>query len=186
MGGVFNTHYLSLSVRWRMSLRHVYCVPASSARTTPSSEIARLASQVSEEFSIPFETRRISGQKDLKKLRDALTLISVRESLRIAQTVRNKRLYPHLLICDPEIPIAFFPQIRKVKDQKIEIRIEDYLKSLLGGSLKSLIPIPPLEERVPRREEVDEKLLKEAYLARSNLLRKTHREWIQANAEWPE
>ena len=164
----------------------MYCIPMPSPSDQHGSEIFQLASQVRDTFGIPFETRHISSRKEFEKLRATLTMISVKEGLRIPQTVKNKRLYPHLLVCDHETPIAFFPQVRNLKDRKIEIRVEDYLRSLLSGYLTSLAPIPPLEDRIPRREQVDHELLKEGYLARAEMLRKIDREWTHAEFEWPD
>jgi len=137
-------------------------------------------------LSIPFEDRTLYREGDEERVKMALLPLAVRERLRVHQSAKGKSLYPHLLVYSGGRPVAFFPQIRKEKGRKLEIRISEYLASLLSGSLESLVPIPAIEERVPRKEKVDEEILKKGYVATAQDVRRIMAEWSSVESLWPE
>jgi hypothetical protein len=64
--------------------------------------------------------------------------------------------------------------------------VSEYLNSLLSGSLKSLVPIPAIEEKVPSKETVSRRLLKEGYLKTEAETRRIMTEWSSVESTWPE
>ena len=64
--------------------------------------------------------------------------------------------------------------------------VSEYLTSLLSGSLESLVSIPPIEQKIPRREKVNEALLKRGYLEMAAEARRVSKEWATAETAWPD
>lgn len=169
-----------------MSLKHVYYVPQAFVESTERKQVVQLLTQVSETLSIPFEDRTLNNESEEEKVKMTLLPLAVRERLRVHKSAKGKSLYPHLLVMSGGDPVAFFPQIRKERDRKLEIRVSEYLSSLLSGSLRSLVPIPAIEEKVPRRESADVKTLKEGYIATAKEARQIMAEWSSVESTWPE
>ncbi len=170
-----------------MNVKHVYCVPMQyQVPKQDDGEVVHLLSMVKRELGIPYERRVLSRRSEVDQLRRTLVHLSVSERLRVHQTSKSKVLYPHLLVLAERTPVAFFPQIRREKSKRIEVGVSEYLMSLLNGSLESLIPIPPIEQRIPRREKVDEALLKRGYLEMAAETRRVSKEWTTAEPAWPD
>lgn len=169
-----------------MTTRHVYYVPAELANLPGEQEVSQLLTEVREKLMIPFETHTIHQGDETEKLKSTLLPLSVQNRLRIHQTARTKIVYPHLLIVEGNTPVAFFPQIRKEKNRKLVIDVRQYLTSLLAGSFESITPIPTIEQKVPRKDTVDQELLKEGYIKSSKELKRMSKEWSSAETSWPE
>jgi len=169
-----------------LSLRHVYCVPSGFEQLQECKEVMQLLSRVDEKLSIPFEGRRISGEDEASRVKMELLPLSVGNRLRVHKSAKGKSLYPQLLIYDGPDLVAFYPQIRKAKNERLEVRISEYLNSLLNGSLKSIVPVPALEQKVPRKLVVDSETLKAGYTATAREVRRTMAEWSSIELPWPE
>ena len=169
-----------------LALKHVYYVPKGFGESNEHSEVLRLLMSVSEALSIPFEDHPLYNESDEQRVKMTLLPLAVRERLRIHQSAKGKSLYPHLLVLSENDPVAFFPQIRREKGRNLEVRVSEYLNSLLTGSLKSLVPIPAIEERVPSKETVSKKILKEGYLKTAAETRRIMTEWSPVESTWPE
>lgn len=169
-----------------MAPRHVYYVPAELANLPGEDEITGLLSQVRDKLMIPYEKHTIRQRDEMERLKLTLLPLSIQNRLRLHQTAKSKTLYPHLLILDGNRPVAFFPQIRRERQRKLIVDVAQYLRSLLAGSFESITPIPSIEQRVPRKEKVDEELLKEGYLKSSQELKRLSKEWSSAEVPWPE
>lgn len=169
-----------------LSLRHVYCVPSGFEQLQECKEVMQLLSRVDEKLSIPFEGRRISGEDEASRVKTELLPLSVGNRLRVHKSAKGKSLYPQLLIYDGPDLVAFYPQIRKAKNERLEVRISEYLNSLLNGSLKSIVPVPALEQKVPRKLVVDSETLKAGYTATAREVRRTMAEWSSIELPWPE
>lgn len=169
-----------------MSLKHVYCVPKAFAESEEREEVLQLLTRISQTLSIPFEDRTLHDEAEESRIKMTMLPIAVSARLRVHKSAKGKSLYPHLLVYNGSDPIAFFPQIRKEGNRKLEIRIPEYLSSLLGGSLKSLVPIPALEEKVPRKEVVDKQTLREGYATTAREIRRIMAEWSSVESPWPE
>jgi hypothetical protein len=168
-----------------MTTRHVYYVPAELANLAGEQEVSQLLAEVREKLMIPFEIHTIHQGDEMEKLKSALLPLSVQNRLRLHQTARTKTLYSHLLIVEGNTPVAFFPQIRREKERKLVVDVMQYLRSLLAGSFESITPIPSIEQKVPRKEKVDEELLKEGYIKSSKELKRMSKEWSSAETPWP-
>ncbi len=168
-----------------MSARHVYYVPAALANLAREQEVSQLLAEVRKKLMIPFETHTIDQGDEMERLKSILLPLSVQNRLRLHQTARTKTLYSHLLIVEGNTPVAFFPQIRKERERKLVVDVAQYLRSLLAGSFESITPIPSIEQKVPRREKVDEGLLKEGYVKSSKELSRMSKEWSGAETPWP-
>jgi len=169
-----------------LALKHVYYVPKAFGESEEHSEVLRLLTSVNEALSIPFEDHPLYNESDEQKVKMTLLPLAVRERLRVHQSAKGKSLYPHLLVLSENEPVAFFPQIRREKGRKMEVRVSEYLNSLLTGSLKSLVPIPAIEEKVPSKETVSRKALKEGYLKTAAQARRIMAEWSSVESTWPE
>jgi len=169
-----------------MTTRHVYYVPAQLANLPDEQEVSRLLTEVRNKLMIPFETHTIHKGVETENLKSTLLPLSVQNRLRIHQTGRTKTLYSHLLIVDEDKPVAFFPQIRKEKERKQIVDVRQYLRSLLEGKFSSMTPIPSIEERLPRKETVNDQLLREAYVKSSRELKRMSKEWSKAESKWPD
>jgi hypothetical protein len=169
-----------------LSLRHVYCVPNGFEQLRECKEALQLLSRVNERLSIPFENRRITNEDEASRVKMELLPLSVSSRLGVHKSAKGKSLYPQLLIYEDSDLVAFFPQMRKAKNGRLEVRITEYLNSLLSGSLKSLVSIPALEEKVPRKQVVDDEELKAGYTATAREVRKTMAEWSSVELPWPE
>ena len=146
----------------------------------------QLLARVNQTLSIPFEDRRISNHDEASRVKRTLLPIAVGSRLRVHQSAKGKSLYPQLLVYNGPDLVAFYPQMRKGKTGRLEVRTSEYLNSLLTGSLKSLVPIPALEEKVPRKQVVDEATLKAGYTATAREVRQTMAEWSSVELPWPE
>jgi hypothetical protein len=169
-----------------LALKHVYYVPKEFGQSEEHGEVLRLLTKVSETLSIPFEDHPLENESAEQKVKMKLLPLAVRERLRIHQSAKGKSLYPHLLVLSEDDPVAFFPQIRREKGRRLEVRASEYLNSLLNGSLKSLVPIPAIEAKVPSKEDVSRKVLKEGYLKTAVETRRIMREWSSVESTWPE
>lgn len=169
-----------------LSLRHVYCVPTGFEESQDRKEVLQLLTRIDQQLSIPFEDRRINGEEEASKVKRALLPIAVGSRLRVHKSAKGKSLYPQLLVYDGADLVAFYPQMRKEKNRRLEIRISEYLNSLLSGSLKSIVPIPALEEKVPRKDIVDTETLKVGYTATAREVRRIMAEWSSVELPWPE
>jgi hypothetical protein len=169
-----------------MTTRHVYYVPAELATLPGEQEVSHLLTEVREKLMIPFEKHTIHQGDETDRLKSTLLPLSVQNRLRIHQTARSKTLYPHLLIVDGDKPVAFFPQIRREKERKLVIDVRQYLRSLLAGQIESMTPIPSIEQKFPRKEKVDQELLKEGYIKSYNELKRISKEWSSAETPWPD
>jgi len=164
-----------------MSLRHCYCVPRGS-ETSPSTLATKdLLTKVEANLSIPFETKIFDDDSDHK---EKLIHISVRYGLRLPQTSRSKELrYAHIVLCDGDEPLVFYPQIRRGRQGKLrEVSIQKYLASLLEGNIKSLVEVPALKPYAGRQFE----LLREGYLELAKEALAYNKEWETADSEWPQ
>lgn len=168
-----------------MTTRHVYYITAELANLAGQQEVSQLLTEVREKLMIPFETHTIHQGDEMERLKSTLLPLSVQNRLRLHQTARTKTLYSHLLIVEGNTPVAFFPQIRREKERKLVVNITQYLRSLLAGSFESITPIPSIEQKVPRKEKVDEELLKEGYIKSSKELKRLSKEWSSAETPWP-
>jgi hypothetical protein len=169
-----------------LSLRHVYWVPNGFEELQECKEVVQLLTRVSQKLSIPFEDRRINDEDEASNVKMTLLPLAVGSRLRVRKSAKRKSLYPQLLVYDGPDLVAFYPQMRKVKTGRLEVRISEYLNSLLNGCLKSLVPIPALEEKVPRKQVVDEATLKTGYTATASEVRRTMAEWSSVELPWPE
>lgn len=169
-----------------MTTRHVYYLPAQLANLPGEQEVSQLLNEVRDKLMIPFETHTIHEGVETEQLKSTLLSLSVQNRLPIHQTARTKTLYPHLLVVEEDRPVAFFPQIRREKERKLIIDVRQYLRSLLEGSFDSITPIPAIERKLPRKEKVDEELLKEGYVKSSRELKRMTKEWSNAETPWPE
>ena len=170
-----------------MNVKHVYCVPKQNqVPEQDDGEVVHLLSMVKRELGIPFERRVLSKRSEVDQFRRTLVHLSVSERLRVHQTSKSKMLYPHLLVLAERVPVAFFPQIRREKSRRIEVGVSEYLTSLLSGSLESLVSIPSIEQKIPRREKVNEALLKRGYLEMAAETRRVSKEWTTAETAWPD
>ncbi len=163
-----------------MSLRHCYCVPRGSETSPSTITIKDLLAKVQANLNIPFQTKIFDDDSDHK---EQLIHISVRYGLRLPQTSRSKELrYAHIVLCDENEPLIFFPQIRRGRQGKLkEISIQNYLQSLLEGNIKSLVDVPALKPYAGRHSE----LLREGYLELAKETVAKNKEWEIADSEWP-
>lgn len=168
-----------------MTTRHAYYVPAELANSAGEHEISQLLAEVRDKLMIPYEKHTIHQGNEMERLKSTLLPLSVQNRLRLHQTAKTKTLYPHLLILEGNTPVAFFPQIRREKERKLIVDVRQYLRSLLAGSLESITPIPSIEQKVPRKEKVDEQLLREGYIKSSKELKRMSKEWSSAETPWP-
>jgi hypothetical protein len=169
-----------------LSLRHVYCVPSGFEQLQDCKEVMRLLSRVDEKLSIPFKDQKISNEDEASRIKMELLPLSVGSRLRVHKSAKRKSLYPQLLVYDGPDLVAFYPQMRKAKNKRLEVRISEYLNSLLDGSLKSLVSVPALEQKVPRKQVVDRDTLRAGYTATSREVRRTMADWSSVELPWPE
>jgi len=164
-----------------MSLRHCYCVPRGSENSSSTIATKDLLAKVEANLSIPFEIKIFDDDSDHK---EKLIHISVRHGLRLPQTLRSKELrYAHIVLCDGNEPLIFYPQIRRGRQGKLkEISIQKYLESLLKGSVKSLVELPALKPFAGRQFE----LLREGYLELAKEAVLNNKEWEIADFKWPQ
>ena len=162
-----------------MSIHHVYCVPKWAESTQDTLATVNMLQRVESSMKIPYNKRIF--QRDEAHHAKLLTL-SVKYRLRLPQTSKSKLTYSHLILCNEnDDPIIFYPQRRRGKHGG-EISINDYLKDLLGGRVKSLIEIPDLKKE--RLEAIS--LLREGYIAMAKDAKATNKEWEETDAPWPD
>jgi len=167
-------------LREELALHHVYCLPKGSESSPEALSIIDMLSQVESAMKIPYD-KRIFENDEVHK--EKLMALSVMYRLRLPQTSKTKLLlYPHLVLCNEDNePVIFYPQIRRSKNGRVQVTIEDYLKGLLKGRVKSLVEVPTLKDK--SMENLN--LLKEAYLETAQETRTVNKEWQSADAEWP-
>ena len=163
-----------------MSLRHCYCVPRGSETSSSTIATKDLLAKVEANLRIPYETKIFDDDSDHK---EKLVHISVRYGLRLPQTSRSKELrYAHIVLCDGNEPLIFYPQIRRGRQGKLkEVSIKKYLESLLEGNIKSLVEVPALKPFASRQFE----LLREGYLELAKEALANNKEWKIADSKWP-
>lgn len=163
-----------------MNLRHVYCIPDWAESSPQTVSIVDLLAKIESTMRIPFDKRVFEDDADHK---EELMWLSVRYGIRLPQTARSKELrYPHLILCDENEPVIFYPQTRRGKNGRVEISIKTYLEKLLEGQIRSLVEIPALKEYSVEKLS----LLREGYLEMAKEAKSLHKVWEAADANWPE
>jgi hypothetical protein len=139
-----------------------------------------MLAKIESNMKIPYDKRTFEKDENHK---EKLIALSVMYRLRLPQTSKSKQLvYPHLVLCrENDEPIIFYPQIRRGMNGG-RISINDYLKSLLEGHVKSLVDIPALKGHWIENLS----LLREEYLNMAEEAKSVAKEWEAADTAWPE
>lgn len=164
-----------------MNIHHVYCVPKWAESSADTLSIMDMLAKVESNMKIPYSKRVFENDEAHK---EKLLALSVMYRLKLPQTSKSKELaYPHLTLCkENDEPIIFYPQMRRSKNGRVEISINNYLESLLEGHVKSLVEIPSLKSQSIENFN----LLREGYVEMAEEAKSVEKEWESADAAWPE